>query len=76
MGSREQILELRERMQRSIIGQRNVVERLILGLLADGHLLVEGLPGLAKTRARKRNGTSSDRRWRSRARNACPGERR
>ena len=44
---------LRERMQRAIIGQERVVERLIIGLLADGHLLVEGLPGLAKTRAIK-----------------------
>ncbi|WP_440310299.1 AAA family ATPase, partial [Klebsiella pneumoniae] len=37
----------------SIIGQQAMVERLLLGLLANGHLLVEGLPGLAKTRAIK-----------------------
>jgi len=36
-----------------IIGQRHLVERLIIALLADGHLLVEGAPGLAKTRAIK-----------------------
>jgi MoxR-like ATPase len=36
-----------------ILGQHNLVERLLLALLADGHLLVEGPPGLAKTRAIK-----------------------
>ena len=40
-------------MSRSIIGQEQVVERLLVGLLANGNLLVEGLPGLAKTRAIK-----------------------
>jgi MoxR-like ATPase len=49
----EQIAELRRRMGESIIGQETVVERLIIGLLANGNLLVEGLPGLAKTRAIK-----------------------
>ncbi|MEJ2172532.1 MAG: AAA family ATPase [Woeseiaceae bacterium] len=49
----EQIQALKERMQQSIIGQEAVVERLIIGLLANGNLLVEGLPGLAKTRAIK-----------------------
>ena len=42
---------LQKRMNASIIGQENIVERLIIGLLANGNLLVEGLPGLAKTRA-------------------------
>jgi MoxR-like ATPase len=42
---------LQEKMNASIIGQENIVERLIIGLLANGNLLVEGLPGLAKTRA-------------------------
>ena len=51
--AREQIQALRERMQASIIGQEAVVERIIIGLLANGNLLVEGLPGLAKTRAIK-----------------------
>jgi MoxR-like ATPase len=40
-------------MGESIIGQETVVERLVIGLLANGNLLVEGLPGLAKTRAIK-----------------------
>ncbi len=51
--AREQIQALRERMQALIIGQEAVVERIIIGLLANGNLLVEGLPGLAKTRAIK-----------------------
>ncbi len=53
MNAREQIQALQERMQQSIIGQETVVERLVIGLLANGNLLVEGLPGLAKTRAIK-----------------------
>ncbi|MCZ6852728.1 MAG: AAA family ATPase [Gammaproteobacteria bacterium] len=53
MDAYEQILELKARMGKSIIGQEAVVERLIIGLLANGNLLVEGLPGLAKTRAIK-----------------------
>jgi len=53
MSAHEQIAELRRRMGESIIGQADVVERLIIGLLANGNLLVEGLPGLAKTRAIK-----------------------
>ena len=53
MNASEQIQELKARMQRAIIGQEAVVERLLIGLLANGNLLVEGLPGLAKTRAIK-----------------------
>ena len=49
----DQVQALKVRMQESIIGQETVVERLIIGLLANGNLLVEGLPGLAKTRAIK-----------------------
>ena len=33
----------------SIIGQKNMLEKLLIGLLADGHILLEGVPGLAKT---------------------------
>lgn len=40
---------LKESMSRVIVGQEYLVERLILGLLADGHILVESVPGLAKT---------------------------
>ncbi len=53
MSAREQIVELKRRMGESIIGQDTVVERIVIGLLANGNLLVEGLPGLAKTRAIK-----------------------
>ena len=53
MSARDQVLDLKARMAESIIGQEDVVTRLIIGLLADGNLLVEGLPGLAKTRAIK-----------------------
>jgi MoxR-like ATPase len=53
MSSRDGILDLKKKMAESIIGQENLIERLLLGLLADGNLLVEGLPGLAKTRAIK-----------------------
>lgn len=38
---------------RVIVGQSNMISRLLLGLLADGHVLLEGLPGLAKTLAIK-----------------------
>ena len=51
--SRQAINDLKECMGRSIIGQEQVVERLLLTLLCDGNVLVEGLPGLAKTRAVK-----------------------
>jgi MoxR-like ATPase len=44
---------LREELSRCIIGQSALVERLLIALLADGHLLVEGAPGLAKTTAIK-----------------------
>jgi MoxR-like ATPase len=44
---------LEEWLSRQIIGQSHLVQRLMIALLADGHLLVEGAPGLAKTRAIK-----------------------
>jgi len=53
MSAHGTILELKERMGRSILGQETVVERLLLTLLCNGNVLVEGLPGLAKTRAVK-----------------------
>ncbi|HZX81759.1 MAG TPA: MoxR family ATPase [Lysobacter sp.] len=42
---------LRAALQAEIVGQATLVERLLVALLADGHLLVEGAPGLAKTSA-------------------------
>ena len=51
MTAREAIQILEDRMNASVLGQEHIVSRLIMGLLADGNILVEGLPGLAKTRA-------------------------
>jgi len=53
MTPHESILHLQKKMSVSIIGQSNLIERLILVLLANGNMLLEGLPGLAKTRAIK-----------------------
>jgi len=44
---------LRAHVERQILGQGELMERLLIALLADGHLLVEGAPGLAKTKAVK-----------------------
>ena len=46
-------MALSEFVQRQILGQSELVERLLIALLANGHLLVEGAPGLAKTKAVK-----------------------
>ena len=46
-----QFTALRESLAQRIVGQSALVERLLIALLADGHLLVEGAPGLAKTTA-------------------------
>ena len=40
-------------MNRVIVGQKHLVESLLIGLLSDGHILLEGVPGLAKTKAIK-----------------------
>jgi len=53
MSAHEQVLELKTLMSKDIIGQEAVVDRLLLALLANGNVLMEGLPGLAKTRAIK-----------------------
>lgn len=49
----QQLLQLRLHLNAQILGQEGLVSRLLIALLADGHLLVEGAPGLAKTRAVK-----------------------
>ncbi len=51
MTPRESIKILLDSMNEAIIGQEHIVNRFVMGLLADGNILVEGLPGLAKTRA-------------------------
>src|SRR5665647_803371 len=40
-------------MEKVIVGQKHLVESLMIGLLSDGHILLEGVPGLAKTLAIK-----------------------
>ncbi len=51
MNQKENFDKLSQYLQSKIIGQKSLINRLIIALLADGHLLVEGAPGLAKTRA-------------------------
>jgi MoxR-like ATPase len=53
MPQREMIGALKEWLSHQIIGQEKLLDRLLIALLADGHLLVEGAPGLAKTKAIK-----------------------
>jgi MoxR-like ATPase len=50
---RQDIGQLQDWLSQQIIGQEHLVQRLLIALLSDGHLLVEGAPGLAKTRAIK-----------------------
>ena len=60
MSAHESILALKQQIAQTILGQDVMIERLLIGLLADGNLLVEGLPGLAKTRAIKKLSTFLD----------------
>ncbi|MDH5612771.1 MAG: MoxR family ATPase [Gammaproteobacteria bacterium] len=53
MNNQEAIQTLKKHVSSHIIGQEMLVDRLLIALLADGHLLVEGAPGLAKTKAIK-----------------------
>lgn len=54
VGLRERISTLRTGLEEGLIGASGLIERLLIGLLTGGHVLVEGAPGLAKTRAVKR----------------------
>ncbi|HEX6534464.1 MAG TPA: AAA family ATPase [Gemmatimonadaceae bacterium] len=56
--------DVRAEMARVIVGQRAMLERLLIGLLADGHVLLEGVPGLAKTLAVRTLAASIDCRFR------------
>ncbi len=47
------VTRLREEIARVIVGQEYMIDRLLVGLLANGHVLIEGVPGLAKTTAVK-----------------------
>lgn len=51
MQQKQQFDKLQQYISGKIIGQSELVNRLLIAMLADGHLLVEGAPGLAKTRA-------------------------
>ena len=53
MSTLDSVRKLQARMGQSIIGQESVIQQLVIGLLANGNILMEGLPGLAKTRAVK-----------------------
>ena len=47
------VTQVMEEVAKVLVGQRNMTEKLLIGLLSDGHILVEGVPGLAKTTAIK-----------------------
>ncbi len=47
------VRQIMAEVEKIIVGQRGLLDRMIIGLLCDGHLLLEGLPGLAKTTAVK-----------------------
>ncbi len=51
MPHKQKFDQLQAFIERKIVGQKRLINRLLVALLADGHLLVEGAPGLAKTRA-------------------------
>jgi MoxR-like ATPase len=60
MAALDQIRSLQNQIQTSIIGQSDVINKIVIGLLTDGNVLLEGLPGLAKTRAVKSLATNLD----------------
>jgi len=47
------VRRIRAEIEKVIVGQRELIDRMLIGLLCDGHILIEGLPGLAKTTAVK-----------------------
>ncbi|WP_317928688.1 MoxR family ATPase [Halioxenophilus sp. WMMB6] len=53
MTDQNALLSLKKWLNQTIVGQPHLIDRLLIALLADGHLLVEGAPGLAKTKAIK-----------------------
>ena len=46
----EQIMEVVSEVQKVIVGQEQVIKKLVIAMMADGHVLLEGVPGLAKTK--------------------------
>jgi MoxR-like ATPase len=53
MAARDSILGLKRRIGEAVVGQSDVIDQLLYALLTGGHILLEGLPGLAKTRTIK-----------------------
>ena len=53
LSAHDAFLQLQQQMRAGIIGQEAVIDRVLVALLANGHVLMEGLPGLAKTRTIK-----------------------
>ena len=51
--AKQKIIGMKNYLESRILGQEDLVKKLIIALLADGHILVEGAPGLAKTKAIK-----------------------
>ena len=51
--ARDAVTAVRDHLEHEVIGQSHLVKRMLMGLLCGGHILVEGAPGLAKTRAIK-----------------------
>ena len=47
------VQKIKEEVAQVIVGQKQMIDRLLIALLADGHVLLEGVPGLAKTLAVK-----------------------
>ena len=45
--------DLKREISKVIVGQQDLIEKMLIGLIADGHILIEGVPGLAKTMAVK-----------------------
>ena len=46
----EQIMQIVDEVQKVIVGQEQVIKKLVIAMMADGHVLLEGVPGLAKTK--------------------------
>lgn len=53
MNLHARVMSLKENLNQIVVGQERLIERLLIALFADGHLLVEGAPGLAKTKSIK-----------------------
>ena len=48
------VTRINDELSKVIVGQQTMIERLLIGLLSNGHILLEGVPGLAKTRSEER----------------------